>query len=567
MKKMLLLVLAIFTFNVINAQTVPNLVISEIMYNNPGAGNDTLEYIEIYNRGTAAVNMKDFYIKNAFRDTFPNVTLDAGKYYVVCFNSAFFKQKFGFDAGHQWRQGALNNIGETIELYSASKALIDSARYSSAAPWPAAANGNGSSLVLCDLNSNNDLQTSWSACTVTAGFKLNGVQLYATPGKENCNGTAVVTANDDNVTTMKNKAIKIAVLKNDLATKPVTVTLVSTPSAGGKAVLNTKKDTITFTPKTDFCGLDKFTYTISDGTLTATANVNVTVDGCLTIGTIAQARATDPVTGEATQKGLTYEVTGVVYSPNFRPNGQEFDLIDGNSGLIVYSAAKGFKYTATYGDKLTVRGKIDQFNGLVQLVADTIIKTGTATTFKPTFVVTKLDETTEAIIVAMNNLKLVDATKWTTGVGAGGFTVDATDGTNTVAIRIDKDIDLYNAPAPVGKFNIRGVGYQFDNATPFLDGYQLYPRNKADLQVIIGTVDPTIEAAVSVYPNPVQSELTIKMEKAIQNISITNVIGQSILNINNPSDTEIVNTSAWSVGMYFVTFKTNEGVFTTQIVK
>ncbi len=569
MKKIILFLLVVSASFAMNAQTAPALVISEIMYNNPGAGNDSLEYVELYNRGTAAVSMKNFYFKNAFKDTFPDVSIAAGKFYVVCVNSTFFKQKMGFDANHQWKQGALNNTGETIELWTATGVLVDSARYSAAAPWPAQANGGGSSLVICDLKGSNDNQTDWTACTVAANITLNGTALFVTPNAINCNGAAALSATNDVASTAKNTAVKIAVLKNDIATKPITIASVTAPT-NGTAVINSKKDTITYTPNKDYCGTDNFKYTMTDGTGSSTATVTINMTGCTPAGypivPISQLKATDAVSGAATELGKSYEITGVVNSPNFRPAGLEFDLIDNNAGVIVYNAAKQFKYTVKEGDKITVRGKVDQFNGLIQMAADTVFKTGTGTLFT-TKVVSKLDESTEALIVKIKSVTLVDATKWTTGVGTGGFTVDVTDGKNTFSVRIDKDIDLYNQAAPTGKLNITGVGYQFDSAAPLLEGYQLYPRYKADIEKATGTTDPSIAAAVSVYPNPVATELTLKMEKALTRVSIYNALGQRVWTINTPSDTEIVNTNNWEKGVYFVEFTSNEGNYTMNVVK
>ena len=55
----------------------------------------------------------------------------------------------------------------------------------------------------------------------------------------------------------------------------LTVTAV-TQGANGSAVLNADK-TVTYTPGWNFFGTDSFTYTISDGTLTATATVSISV--------------------------------------------------------------------------------------------------------------------------------------------------------------------------------------------------------------------------------------------------------------------------------------------------
>ncbi|MEZ4908707.1 MAG: hypothetical protein R2771_13945 [Saprospiraceae bacterium] len=68
--------------------------------------------------------------------------------------------------------------------------------------------------------------------------------------------------------------------------------------------------------------------------------------------------------------------------------------------------------------------------------------------------------------------------QWT-GSGSG-FNVTVTDGTNSYALRIDNDVDVYSKAAPVGKFNVSGLLGQYDKTSPYLDGYQLFPRYESD---------------------------------------------------------------------------------------
>ncbi len=85
-------------------------------------------------------------------------------------------------------------------------------------------------------------------------------------------------ANDDTVTAVRNKAVRITVLANDSDPDgdPLTVTATTSP-ARGSVVINAD-GTITYTPSNGFFGTDTFTYTISDGRGgTTTATVTVTV--------------------------------------------------------------------------------------------------------------------------------------------------------------------------------------------------------------------------------------------------------------------------------------------------
>ena len=62
---------------------------------------------------------------------------------------------------------------------------------------------------------------------------------------------------------------------------------------------------------------------------------------------------------------------------------------------------------------------------------------------------------------------------------------------DTFDIRIDNDVDLYKMNAPKGTmFKVTGVMSQFDNKSPFLQGYQLLPRDINDIYAY--TNDPTV---------------------------------------------------------------------------
>jgi len=84
-------------------------------------------------------------------------------------------------------------------------------------------------------------------------------------------------AQADTATTPFNKPISIAVLSNDSdpANLSLSVTQVTQP-ANGTTSLGTG-GAVTYTPNTNFIGNDSFSYTISDGFHSASANVSVTV--------------------------------------------------------------------------------------------------------------------------------------------------------------------------------------------------------------------------------------------------------------------------------------------------
>ncbi len=90
-------------------------------------------------------------------------------------------------------------------------------------------------------------------------------------------------ANDDAVTTLEDTAIAINVLSNDNAgpgeSDPLSVSVTTPPSNGTTSV--DSAGVITYTPADSFFGTDSFQYTLSDGSLTDTATVTITVTDVL----------------------------------------------------------------------------------------------------------------------------------------------------------------------------------------------------------------------------------------------------------------------------------------------
>lgn len=163
--------------------TVPgNLVITEIMYNPPETGTDSLEFIEIHNRGETPAVLKSLLFTEGIDFSFPASILPSQGYLVIAADSAAMLHTFGIQA-LQWDEGALSNSGEDIELTDYFNVVLDYVEYDDEVPWPLEADGGGPSLTLCQSGDDNSLPENWQASIEFAAVNAAGDTIWATPGK------------------------------------------------------------------------------------------------------------------------------------------------------------------------------------------------------------------------------------------------------------------------------------------------------------------------------------------------------------------------------------------------
>lgn len=168
------------TFSIVEPYVAPEIVITEIMYNPPESGNDSLEFIELYNNGSQAVDLDGFQFVDGITHTFGPVVLNPAEYLVVSIDSVAMLNTFGLTV-YEWQSGALSNSGELIQLVDGSGAFVDSVHFDDATPWDTLCDGTGPSLTLCDPSLDNSLAESWSASTEFAATNANGDTIWATP--------------------------------------------------------------------------------------------------------------------------------------------------------------------------------------------------------------------------------------------------------------------------------------------------------------------------------------------------------------------------------------------------
>ena len=135
------------------------IVINELHHTSPAPLNDdTYEFLELYNAGSAAVDLSGYTFLNV-TFTFPaGASIAAGEYIVVADTPATY-------SGHGYQvfdfSGGLSGSGELINLSDRFGNLVDSVDYKTVAPWPTTT-ATGPSLSLLDPLLDNSVAANWS---------------------------------------------------------------------------------------------------------------------------------------------------------------------------------------------------------------------------------------------------------------------------------------------------------------------------------------------------------------------------------------------------------------------
>ena len=207
MKKSFTLILFVFTLIQISFGQI---IITEIMYNDPTSGTDTLEFIELYNAGSSTVDLSGYHFTAGVEDTIYAGSLDAGAFWVIAVDSASMRLALGVSTD-QWNSGALRNGGELIELADANGNFVDSVNYSDRGDWPTQADGSGPSLVLCDFDADNSDPANWAAATTSTGVFIENKEVLANPGADSdCSTTPISYTKYDIATVTTENAAGVA---------------------------------------------------------------------------------------------------------------------------------------------------------------------------------------------------------------------------------------------------------------------------------------------------------------------------------------------------------------------
>lgn len=457
-------------------------VINEILYNDPSSGTDVEEFIELHNTGATAVSLVNYTFTQGVTHTFTSGTIAAGGYFVIAVDSGAFHNAFGMAPDATWAGGGLSNGGEDITIYDNNGVFVDSVNYDDGAPWPTSPDGLGNSLQLCDPLTDNNDAANWGTSNIGTGLSVTGTDsLYATPGMMNTCAAVVIP------------------------------------------------------PPPSY-----------------------------PLYTFDQINDVD-TSGNADSVNVTCELRGIAHCIDLRGgSGLDFPFANSNNsaGIRIFTFNDVDAYTVTAGDSLHIWGRVSQFNGLLQFVPDSIavISQGNATASP--MMVTQLSEMTENRAVMFTGMSLVDTAEWT-GTGSG-FNVRITDGSaDTITLRVDNDVDLYSMPAPLGTFSVSGWVIQYDASMPRNEGYTL---STCGMNMLTNTIElENNSTQVALFPIPAASILNVQSATEIDNITVYNTLGQTVLNVNNVNTyTTQITTNNLDNGVYIISVVTGNKVMTQQ---
>lgn len=177
---------AMASLAVSSAAADKDVIINEIMYH-PPLDLEELQYVELFNRGNAPVDLSKWSFTKGITYIFPTPTkLNPGAYLVVCRSTNMVSSNYGTQVPVVGDfVGKLSHSGEKIELSNAAGMVIDAVKYSNADPWPAGPAGHSCSLErICPFASGHE-PGNWAASALPPFEKPAG-----TPGRRNDNFSA-----------------------------------------------------------------------------------------------------------------------------------------------------------------------------------------------------------------------------------------------------------------------------------------------------------------------------------------------------------------------------------------
>jgi hypothetical protein len=177
-------------------------VINELMYN-PVSGSNDLEYVELYNRSSAPVDLSAWTFTSGFNYTFPSNSplMQPGAYFVVGRNPTNLIAVYpNLNTNNTFGPyvGTLANSGERVTLAAADyvvsirngvsvvekvDVVVSEVTYDDGGRWGEWSDGGGASLELIDPEANTRLPSNWADSNDTGESQWTSIEFNGPPSE------------------------------------------------------------------------------------------------------------------------------------------------------------------------------------------------------------------------------------------------------------------------------------------------------------------------------------------------------------------------------------------------
>ncbi|MDY0314083.1 MAG: T9SS type A sorting domain-containing protein [Bacteroidales bacterium] len=254
---------------------------------------------------------------------------------------------------------------------------------------------------------------------------------------------------------------------------------------------------------------------------------------------------TTDASGDSPLKGQNVWVKGVV-SANFNGSqyGEGYYLQQGAgawNGIYIYDLVN----SPQVGDSVLVAGKVEEAYGLTEIKGITFYEViGVDGIIAPAVELSTSLAGSEAYESCL--VKVIDAECTQGIISYGEWYVD--DGSGELLV---KENGVSSIQPVVGNhYDIVGVIYY---------GYSKFSlQYRSDADIVITNINEDFANSLSLYPNPANSFVNISSEFEINNIKVTNNLGQVVLEQNAKSNNVNLNVENLESGIYFININSND---------
>ena len=206
------------------------------------------------------------------------------------------------------------------------------------------------------------------------------------------------------------------------------------------------------------------------------------------------------------------------------------------NGIEVYDNT----HTVALGDSVTLTAMVSEYYNLTELGSIsnfTVVSSGNPLPGPDVVPCVVLNsEGYECVFARLENVVVTD-----TNVGNGMFKVF--DGNDTTLV---DDVFYHFDATPGAMYNIDGIGYYS------FSKYKILPRQLSDIS-LVSSVEENNTDAMSIYPNPVSSELTINANVATDEVRVIDMTGRIAASIPTHGQSRLsIDFSNFSKGTYYV---------------